>query len=57
MTKYEVMNVLPKWAYHEEEWRDIMIECDKIVDGIMYKLVEVKEPEPEANIIVELMNM
>ncbi len=40
--QYEIMNVLPRWAYSGSEWKEIMIDCVKIVDGIMYT-----NPEPE----------
>ena len=38
--QYDIMNILPRWAYAGSEWGNIIVECDKIVDGIMYVKVE-----------------
>jgi hypothetical protein len=37
------MDILPKWAYSDNEWSDLVLQSDKIVDGIMYVK---KEPDP-----------
>ena len=40
MIEYEVIDPLPRWAYTESEWTKMIIASDKIVDGIMYKILE-----------------
>ena len=39
-TKYEVLDPLPRWAYSDSEWSEMITSADKIVDGIMYQITE-----------------
>ena len=38
------MDILPRWAYHENEWKELIMQADKIVNGIFYKLPDPPEP-------------
>ena len=42
--EYNMIEYFPRWAYHNDEWNEIISDADKIVNGIMYKL---KEPDSE----------
>jgi len=55
--QYDIMNVLPRWAYSGSEWEDMIVECDKIVNGIMYVKVIPVEPEVIHESVVFLDNM
>ena len=46
----EPMDLLPRWAYIQSEWNDIIYQTVSIIDGIRYKK---KEPEDIAIIDVE----
>ena len=35
--KYDRIEHLPRWAYHKDEWKQIISSSDKIINGIMYK--------------------
>ena len=38
--EFDVIDHLPREFYTDEEWEEIIMDCDKIVDGIMLTKVE-----------------
>jgi len=40
VVEYEVLDPLPRWAYTDSEWSEMITSADKIVDGIMYQITE-----------------
>lgn len=42
--EYVRVDHLPRWAYHDDEWFDIKIHSDKVIDGAPYNKVP-EEPD------------
>jgi len=39
-TEYDRMDILPRWAYSDSEYCDLVLLSDKIVDGTFYIKIE-----------------
>ena len=55
MVKYEEIGELPRWAYSESEWKELMVQCDKIIDGRM--LMALPEETEEDLYLKELLDL
>ena len=51
MTEYKEIDRLPKWAYHKDEWAELVSSADKIVCDTFYKKV-IPEPVDEVDIFL-----
>ena len=41
-TEYDRMDILPRWAYSNSEYCDLVLLSDKIIDGTFYVKIEPK---------------
>lgn len=51
--KYYEIETLPRWAYHDDEWKSIISDADKIVNGIMY-IFKQNQEEQDVNDLLEI---
>lgn len=38
--KYDIIDVMPKWAYDKKQWEELISESDIIIDDTLYKKKE-----------------
>ncbi len=43
--KHEEVDALPRWAYLDEEWSELVLECDMIINDKMLVLIPEKSEE------------
>ena len=52
--KYEEILILPRWAYLDEEWLDVKLLADKVIDGVYYQAV-IEDEDPFAELLESLL--
>ena len=45
MKKFEEIDHLPRWAYHNDEWKEFIKSVDKIVNNKFFRLIDDKKIE------------
>ena len=54
---YKEIVHLPRWAYVDDEWCDLVLSADKIVDGVFYEKI-IPEPVDEIDqFMADIMNL
>jgi hypothetical protein len=48
--KYELLNPLPDWCYNRDEFKEMTINADVIIDGNYYVSLDLKRKIDEKNI-------
>ena len=55
-TEYDRMDILPRWCYIDDEYCDLVLSADKIVDGIFYVKIEPEQLSSVDILFEQLIN-
>ena len=57
MSEYQEIVHLPRWAYIDDEWCDLVLSADKIVDGVFYEKIIEEKPSVIDLFVESMMNL